>query len=335
MEFRYKSNGYRFLLSLLVAIFSFLLCFMAFNHYCDFNYGHQLENEYTAEKVLRNKIMKNDTIQAGDLDSLFSTWHSIMRNERQQIKLEQKTAEQNLTIWLAVIAAICTILPIVIGLNQSINIDRQLEKQGDDFSAQITRASNDLDSKISGKGAELEQLSNDIKKTKDELKKAQLKSFVSQLSVNIKIISELEDLEIHENVSLTCPGLLKCQLEKIKKCTQNSLNIYASLSSPEATDDKNITDYVRRNVMSSSLDYWVMLNGLLKKFEVKFSGKALYDAHDLMDEIWNKVEDLLENKAAQTEDKIENEDVMKELTAMNLYAKKVSDLFVGAFCRDE
>lgn len=85
--------------------------------------------------------------------------------------------------------------------------------------------------------------------------------------------------------------------------------------------------------MSCALDYWVMLNGLLQKFEVKFSGRTLNDAHDLMDDIWDKVVSFLEKENAQ--DKIKNEDVDKELTAMYVYAGKVSNLFVDAFCRDE
>lgn len=329
MENRYVHNSYKILLGLLIGVFTFLLLFMYLNYSCKISYQHQVGGDIQLEKSLRGKMLKNDSLNAKDLDSLFSTWHSIMNVERQQVKLEEKTAEQNLTIWLGVIAAICTILPIVIGLNQSMNIDRQLENQEREFSRKLSKASGEMDAKISAKEAELAKLSVKIEQANCNLSTSRLTSFINVLSVNIKIISELEDLEIHESVTLTCPKLLKVQLDKIEACTQSCLDEYRKLSSKE--NDKVLSDDVKRMIMDCSLDYFVMLNNLLKKFEARFSGKILYDAQDLMDDIWNKVENLLEKRENSDKTDKKDKDVDKTLDEMHLYAGKVSNVFLGAF----
>lgn len=329
----------KYLLSLLIAVFTFLILFMLVNHYCDFSYEHQIGNEYAQEKVLRDKILKNDTIQKETLDSLFTTWDAIMRNERQQIKLEQKTAEQNLTIWLGVIAAICTILPIVIGLNQTKDIDKQLEVLEKQEELERQKASAEMDKKIIACDEKLKSLNTDLASVNTEISQSEqrlvsskLVSFISKLSVNMKIISELEDLEIHEDVVLTCPHLLKVQLEKIEKYTKSCLDEYRSLKNSQDQNGKNsngVTDEVKTMTLESTLDYWVMLNNLLKKFETKFSGKSLYAAHDLMDEIWNQVETLLDvNQQASL-------DLDTELSNAHLYAGKVKKLFLDEFGDEE
>lgn len=140
---------------------------------------------------------------------------------------------------------------------------------------------------------------------------------------------KLENLENHESVTLTCPKLLKVQLDKITRCTQSCIDEFRKLSSEG--NDKVLTDDVKRMIMDSSLDYMVMLNNLLKKFEARFSGKILYDAQDLMDDIWNKVENLLEKREGSDKMEMKNVDVDKALSEMHLYAGKVSDVFLGAF----
>lgn len=147
--------------------------------------------------------------------------------------------------------------------------------------------------------------------------------------------SKVENLEIHESVTLTCPKLLKVQLDKIKECTKSCLDAYRKLVSKENAkseeNDKVLTDGVKQMILDNSLDYMVMQNNLLKKFEARFSGKILYDAQDLMDDIWNKVENLLEKREDSDKMEMKNVDVDKALSEMHLYAGKVSDVFLGAF----
>lgn len=129
--------------------------------------------------------------------------------------------------------------------------------------------------------------------------------------------------------------LLKVQLDKIKECTKCCLDEYRKLvfkeNAKSEENDKVLTDGVKRMILDSSLDYMVMLNNLLKKFEARFSGKILYEAQDLMDDIWNKIEALLEKRENSDKSEMTDLDVDKALSEMHLYAKKVSDVFLGAF----
>ena len=76
--------------------------------------------------------MQKDTLvkvqkYAQQMDTLFLHWDSMIQAEHNNLVQAQKSADQNLSIWLAVIAAICTILPVVLGINQTSSFDAKLD----------------------------------------------------------------------------------------------------------------------------------------------------------------------------------------------------------------
>lgn len=76
--------------------------------------------------------MQKDTLvkvqkYAQQMDTLFQHWDSMIQVEHNNLVHAQKSADQNLSIWLAVIAAICTILPVVLGINQTSSFDAKLD----------------------------------------------------------------------------------------------------------------------------------------------------------------------------------------------------------------
>ena len=88
------------------------------------------------EQAYRDSIRHNPYLQAlagEQLDSLFNQWDSIFVQHQQSLNKSQEAMNLNLTLWMSVIASICTILPIVLGMNQNNSQKFQLEQFNKDF----------------------------------------------------------------------------------------------------------------------------------------------------------------------------------------------------------
>lgn len=68
----------------------------------------KLEQALRQESQMRNEIKTHQELPLPELYDLFDKWDTIMVHKDNLLEEQQKSAEQNLAIWLAVIAAICT-----------------------------------------------------------------------------------------------------------------------------------------------------------------------------------------------------------------------------------
>lgn len=163
---------------------------------CDVTDKQDMSLLLQQERIQRLGVKKAPTMATTKLDSLFNTWDSIMVKKNDMLEKQQKSADQNLAIWLCVIAAICTILPVVLGISHSLNFKFQLDEAK-------------------------KEMGNQLEKANEEMKKLQIKqitynlqAFVNTMSQNIKSLSDLEELEVNQNPFLTCSKLIEIELEK-------------------------------------------------------------------------------------------------------------------------
>ena len=167
--------------------------------------------------------MQKDTLvkvqkYAQQMNTLFQHWDSIIQAEHNNLVLAQKSADQNLSIWLAVIAAICTILPVVLGINQTSSFDAKLDiyKQyvdgkvkefKDQLSKEIKGSKNDIVSAkqefnnhiketISDFRKDVETMNRDMTEYHKEISNIRLMSFLNIFCQNIRMLRDLQDLEI-------------------------------------------------------------------------------------------------------------------------------------------
>lgn len=289
------------------------------------DYSKQLESSYELELNLRKQVMSHDSLREyTQLDSLLAQWQSIMKQEQVVQKAEPAAAEQNVAIWLAVIAAICTMLPIVIGINQNLNFNRELDFIKKDFDDK----SEYMEEKI---GEMKDNVSNDIDKknkaTDIKLKEldrtsgvVSLLSIINSLAITVRILSELEDLEIRQSVSLTCPNLLKVQLDKMVMYCDKCAKEYRELKQLSLEDEK------LDMISDGGFGVLVMMHNLLKKYEMKFDGVALFELHDLLGNIWKRIHMQV---SSQTSDR--NRKVDEILSEISYYAPQIKKLFEGQF----
>lgn len=277
---------------------------------CDITDKQDMSLLLQQERIQRLGVKKAPTMATTKLDSLFNTWDSIMVKKNDMLEKQQKSADQNLAIWLCVIAAICTILPVVLGISHSLN-----------FKFQLDEAKKEM-------GNQLEKANEEMKKLQRKQITYNLQAFVNTMSQNIKSLSDLEELEVNQNPFLTCSKLIEIELEKM---VENSLVCQQEYSSIEdEIRDKNTEEvqHIRKNIKDNALELLLLQNNLLKKYEVYFNKSSLFELHDLMDEIWYRIDAIVREKDVR-------KDIGIYLISAHVFSKLIQTLFLKQFVRED
>lgn len=286
--------------------------------------------------------MQKDTLvkvqkYAKQMDTLFQHWDSLIQVEHNNLVQAQKSADQNLSIWLAVIAAICTILPVVLGINQTSSFDAKLgiyKKYVDD---KVTDFQNLLDEKINGSKNDIEsakqEFNNHIAETKDkfdaevekmqsnmteyhkEMSNIRLMSFLNIFCQNIRMLRDLQDLEIRENTHLTCPELVRNSIHSI---AQNAKECKDKFEQDKETWKDEDTIIIFRAQLSSLCS----IRDLAYEYENLFTGMNLLRLQRLKDVLSFY---LKEKAKLMSEAKLEDaEDAMSKIVE---YSSSMKSLF--------
>lgn len=262
-----------------VLLVAFVLGFLAYNHNeRQFSIKQlKMEQMMRQESQLRNEIKTHQEFPLPELYDLFDKWDTIMVHKNDLLEEQQKSAEQNLAIWLAVIAAICTILPVFLGITQTFNFKIQLDEAKTEMKQQVNEANNKM----------------------SDLQNKQiiynLRSFVNTMSMNIKTLIDLQELEINKNPFLTSKELIKLELDKMVysscKCQKEYVKIKNELQSIEGST----ADEIIKSIQHNALEIFLLQNSLLRKYEVFFSGISLIELQNLVNVIYRYSEPLIFN----------------------------------------
>lgn len=270
------------------------------------DYQVQLRLEHQKEQVLRDHVIRKltnsgngnlDRNQKDCLNMLFEQWNTILKQEHALFRSEQSLAQQNIAIWLSIIAAICTILPIVIGINQNMSFNSQVNLLSAEFQRKMDEYSKEIRIKT-------DRFNNEISEFRKKALEGRFSELVNTFSVNLRILTELEEIEIHQNVLLTCPKLLKGQLDKLEKHSLKFKEDYLKLSSEFGNDvdtqEKSEKEKVSPDIQiiesqlrENLVDVYILMNNLLKKYETYFDDDLLFRVHDTMDQLWYKTNSIL------------------------------------------
>lgn len=241
------------------------------------DYQVQLRLEHQKEQVLRDHVIRKltnsgngnlDRNQKDCLNMLFEQWNTILKQEHALFRSEQSSAQQNIAIWLSIIAAICTILPIVIGINQNMSFNSQVNLLSAEVQRQLDKYTNEMRHKTN-------RFNNEISEFRKKALEGRFSELVNTFSVNLRILTELEEIEIHQNVLLTCPKLLKGQLDKLEKHSLKFKEDYQKLSSEFGNDvdtqEKSEKEKVSPDIQiiesqlrENLVDVYILMNNLLK-----------------------------------------------------------------------
>lgn len=115
----------------------------------------------------------------------------------------------NFTLWMSVIASICTILPIVLGMNQNNSQKFQLEQFNKDFENEKETLQTEIEKTVDEFNTNKEKISNEIEQYSSKLCHTEVISLLNLLSQNLNLLCNLQEIENKENPILTNPGLVK------------------------------------------------------------------------------------------------------------------------------
>lgn len=208
------------------------------------------------DKVERQELMELQNSIGNEyrkrLDALFTKWDSILNEERKEIGTTLRTIATSLSIWVGLIAAICTILPIVLGINTNLNFKsdvahaekRMFEKSMDnarnienrlaatrkETEKQIEKArintKEEIDKSVNESKKQIEQITADtesklnkleitIEDSKQSFEESRIQHILSDLSVHMRVLSELQEFDSKDKGTLTKPSLLLRVLENL------------------------------------------------------------------------------------------------------------------------
>lgn len=189
------------------------------------------------EQAYRDSIRHNPSLQAlaGDqLDSLCNKWDSIFVQHQQSLNKSQEAMNLNLTLWMSVIASICTILPIVLGMNQNNSQKFQLEQFNRDFEKEKKTLQTKIKNTVDEFNTNKEKISNEIEQYSSKLCHTEVISLLNLLSQNLNLLCNLQEIENKENPILTNPGLVKSVVASFKmnveKCNSRFKNSKTGLN---------------------------------------------------------------------------------------------------------
>lgn len=287
--------------------------------------------------------MQKDTLvkvqkYAKQMDTLFQHWDSMIQAEHNNLVQAQKSADQNLSIWLAVIAAICTILPVVLGINQTSSFDAKLDiyKQyvdgkvkefKDQLSKEIKGSKNDIVSAkqefnnhiketISDFRKDVETMNRDMTEYHKEISNIRLMSFLNIFCQNIRMLRDLQDLEIRENTHLTCPELVRNSIHSI---AQNAKECKDRFEQDKETWKDEDTIIIFRAQLSSLCS----IRDLAYEYENLFTGMNLLRLQRLKDVLSFY---LQEKAKLMPEAKLEDaEDAMNKIVESSSSLKSLFD----------
>lgn len=148
----------------------------------------------------------------------------------------------------------------------------------------------------------------------------------------MRILAELEEIEIHQNVLLTCPNLLKEQLEKLenrsRKFREDYQDVLNKISSRKKngenqnnslqSDIQEIEEHLKENLV----DVYILMNNLLKKYEPCFDDDLLFRVHDTMDQLWYKTNEVLDT---DDQNKVKIQDHIESIC---YYIRRIKEIFI-------
>lgn len=343
MTMDYKNHFFNILVVAVCCLIIGLVGCNASRHFKDgmTDTGEMQAEDAKFQHALLDSMQKDTLVEvqkyAQQMDTLFQHWDSLIQAEHNNLVHAQKSADQNLSIWLAVIAAICTILPVVLGINQTSSFDAKLDvyKQyvdgkvkefKDQLNKEIKGSKNDIVSaeqefnnhikeKISDFRKDVETMNRVMTEYHKEMSNIRLMSFLNIFCQNIRMLRDLQDLEIRENTHLTCPELVRNSIHSI---AQNAKECKDRFEQDKETWKDEDTIIIFRAQLSSLCS----IRDLAYEYENLFTGVNLLRLQRLKDVLSFY---LQEKAKVMSEAKLEDaEDAMNKIVE---YSSSLKSLF--------
>lgn len=231
-------------LCILVIIATAILCFITKN-----TSEPLLNNDYySQEAFLRYDVRQLNPHSAEfreKLYSLFELWNKILQEDKTNLIMTVESLKRNVSIWVGLIAAICTILPIALTINVNEQF-KELVKEKDRATTQLERLKVDMD-------------------------------FLN-VAPKLRVTAEIQEFEGQEIVYLSNPKMMERLLNSICEQLNNCQRKYMQFMET----DKNFKFAIEDSDIILSFN---MMRKLLQNYEVTFEGHYLVRSQLIQDQL--------------------------------------------------
>mgnify|MGYP004466175047 CR=1 FL=1 len=231
-------------LCILVIIATAILCFITKN-----TSEPLLNNDYySQEAFLRYDVRQLNPHSAEfreKLYSLFELWNKILQEDKTNLIMTVESLKRNVSIWVGLIAAICTILPIALTINVNEQF-KELVKEKDRATTQFERLKVDMD-------------------------------FLN-VAPKLRVTAEIQEFEGQEIVYLSNPKMMERLLNSICEQLNNCQRKYMQFMET----DKNFKFAIEDSDIILSFN---MMRKLLQNYEVTFEGHYLVRSQLIQDQL--------------------------------------------------
>lgn len=232
------------MLCILVIIATAILCFITKN-----TSEPLLNNDYySQEAFLRYDVRQLNPHSAEfreKLYSLFELWNKILQEDKTNLIMTVESLKRNVSIWVGLIAAICTILPIALTINVNEQF-KELVKEKDRATTQFERLKVDMD-------------------------------FLN-VAPKLRVTAEIQEFEGQEIVYLSNPKMMERLLNSICEQLNNCQRKYMQFMET----DKNFKFAIEDSDIILSFN---MMRKLLQNYEVTFEGHYLVRSQLIQDQL--------------------------------------------------
>lgn len=241
-------------------------------------------------KQLKLYLDSVDNDNRAKMNSLFSKWRETMEKQHDNLIELEEASNKNFSIWLAVIAAICTVLPVVLALHQN----------------------QTFSTTIQGVDKKIELQSNNINKLSARI---EITTLLDMISRNLNILSDMQELDNGENIKLTCPDEVHCYTKLICDSSQKCVNKYDEISSKLQKDDIEL-------IYNAGLCTLCTLRGMLYRFENTFTGGNLIVLQKIRYDVIMNIREVI-----RREEDIKDHTTKELLKKIHTYTNLVSNIF--------
>ena len=223
------------------------------------------------------------------MNSLFDRWHDTMTKQHNNLIELGEASSKNLSIWLAVIAAVCTVLPIVLVINQNESFNEKIK---------------DYKEKIDKQSIEIERFDGHIEITKR----------LDTISRNLNILCDMQEFDNRENIRLTSLEETKFYIHLIEKSTEECVIKYNMTASKLKEEDIRL-------IYNAVLCTLYNLRAMLFRFENAFTGRNLMQLQQIRYAVSMNI------KSAMSEEEKASFDVSALLAGMFVHVANLNRLF--------
>ena len=238
--------------------------------------GHPFMPQYIATDTLHfhshplpSISSTSEYVTKAELDSIMKAWGKDYREmATKQNELQAEALNNNITWWLSVIAAICTLLPIAATFYQTRLTNKLEEELKDRIRQSESKFKSDISDREDKMNKSISHNKNDLKDIQTQADKARTLNYLSLLNTSIASLVEVQDFNMRNRIAITDSECVRPMIMML-----DNVSNMVTVESSNAISNMNIGEL--RQLLSISLMASNSFEYLINSLESIFEGEPL------------------------------------------------------------